>query len=67
MVLDMGTGCGILGIIAAKKASKVVAVDINPHAVRYAKENTELNGVSDKVFIVHGNLFTSTRLGKNSI
>jgi methylase of polypeptide subunit release factors len=31
-VLDMGTGCGILGILASEKASAVVAVDVNPYA-----------------------------------
>lgn len=57
VVLDMGTGCGILGIIAADKAAKVVMVDINPYAVRCAKENAKLNGVLDKVFFVQGDLF----------
>ena len=56
-VLDMGTGCGILGIVAARKASKVVAVDINPYAVRCAKENAKLNDVADKMFFIQGDLF----------
>src|SRR3972149_4355762 len=38
-VLDMGTGCGIVGVLAARKACEVVAVDVNPHAVRCAREN----------------------------
>jgi len=57
VVLDMGTGCGILGILAAKKARKVAAVDINPHAVRCAKMNAKLNGVMGKMDIRLGNLF----------
>lgn len=60
-VLDMGTGCGILGIIAAKKASKVLAVDINPSAVRCAKENAKLNGMAEKMLFIQGDLFTSIR------
>ncbi len=60
-VLDMGTGCGILGIVTAEKASKVLAVDINPHAMRCAKENAKLNGVAEKMFFVQGDLFTSIR------
>jgi len=56
-VLDMGSGCGILGIIAAKKASEVVAVDINPYAVRCTKENSELNNVRGKMTFVQGDLF----------
>ncbi|MEM3730299.1 MAG: class I SAM-dependent methyltransferase [Candidatus Bathyarchaeia archaeon] len=58
LVLEMGTGCGILGILAAKKAFNVVAVDINPHAVRCAKENAKLNKVSNKMHFVCGDLFT---------
>jgi release factor glutamine methyltransferase len=60
-VLDMGTGCGILGILAAKKASTVVAVDVNPHAVRCAKENAALNDVRSKMAFVQGDLFTPLR------
>lgn len=56
-VLDMGTGCGILGVIAAEKAAKVVAADVNPYAVRCAKRNAELNGVADKTFFLQGDLF----------
>jgi len=57
-VLDMGTGCGILGILAAKKASAVVAVDINPYAVHCAKENATLNNVRSEMAFVQGDLFT---------
>jgi release factor glutamine methyltransferase len=57
-VLDMGTGCGILGILAAKKASEVVAVDVNPYAVHCAKQNAELNNVRSKMTFIQGDLFT---------
>jgi release factor glutamine methyltransferase len=57
-VLDMGTGCGILGILAAKNANAVVAVDVNPYAVRCAKENAVLNNVRSKLTFVQGDLFT---------
>jgi release factor glutamine methyltransferase len=57
-VLDMGTGCGILGILAAKKANAVVAVDVNPYAVRCARENAKLNNVQNKIYYVQGDLFT---------
>jgi release factor glutamine methyltransferase len=57
VVLDMGTGCGILGILATKKAKKVVATDINPHAVNCTKANAGQNGVLAKMDIRLGNLF----------
>lgn len=50
-VMDMGTGSGILAIYAAKLgAKKIDAYDIDPVAVRVAKENFAQNGVSDKIF-----------------
>src|SRR5712691_2117058 len=46
-VLDVGTGSGILAIAAAKRgAGNVVAVDIDPLAVRAAMENAKGNDVS---------------------
>ncbi len=60
-VLDMGTGCGILGILAAKEASAVVAVDVNPYAVRCARENAEVNNVRGKMAFLQGDLFTPLR------
>jgi release factor glutamine methyltransferase len=44
-VLDMGTGTGLLGLIAAKYGGQVVAVDLNERALKCAKENAKLNGI----------------------
>src|SRR5215212_8989603 len=45
-VLDVGTGTGILAIAAAKALKRpIVAGDIDPEAVRVARENARLNGV----------------------
>jgi len=57
VVLDMGTGCGILAALAAKKAKKVLATDINPHAIRCAKKNAKMNGVEKKIEFRLGDLF----------
>lgn len=57
IVLDMGTGCGILGILAASKAERVVAVDVNPYAVRCAKVNSKVNKVYHKIELLRGDLF----------
>ncbi len=56
-VLDMGTGSGVCAIFAAKHAARVVAVDINPAAVRCAAINALLNGVEDRVEVRQGDLF----------
>lgn len=58
-VLDMGTGCGILGVITAKKARYVLAVDINPHAVQCAKHNAYLNKVNAKMAFLQSDLFSA--------
>lgn len=46
-VLDLGCGCGIVGIYAAKITGpqNVVMCDISPEAVRLSEENARLNGV----------------------
>ena len=49
-VIDVGTGCGILGILAADTAAEVVAIDLNPYAVRCAKENSKLNNAATRWF-----------------
>jgi release factor glutamine methyltransferase len=60
-VLDIGTGCGILGILAAKKASEVLLVDWNPYAIRCATKNAVLNGTYGKIAFIRSDLFTSLR------
>ena len=57
-VLDMGTGSGILGLLAAKEASEVVAVDVNPYAIRCAKQNAKRNSIHGKMAFLQGDLFT---------
>ena len=60
-VLDMGTGCGLLGILAAKRAVSVLAVDVNPHAVRCAKRNAVLNDTRSNMDFLQSDLFASLR------
>lgn len=57
--LEIGTGCGLLGIMAAEKAGRVVAIDINPYAVKCAKFNAELNHVAEKFEVILGDLFSA--------
>jgi ribosomal protein L11 methyltransferase len=49
-LLDAGCGSGILAISAARLgARRVLAVDVDPYACEAARENAELNGVSEAV------------------
>jgi len=58
-VLDMGTGSGVNGILAATKGAHVVAVDLNPHAVEAAVANAARNGVADRMDVRHGDVFST--------
>ena len=58
-VLDMGTGSGVCAVFAAKYARRVVAVDINPAAVRCAEINALLNHLEHKIDVRHGDLFAA--------
>ncbi|MDD1766696.1 MAG: methyltransferase, partial [Candidatus Methanomethyliaceae archaeon] len=52
-ILDMGCGCGVIGITVAKvrPRSRVTMVDINPTAIKLAKENIEKNSVTNAIAI----------------
>ena len=56
--LDIGTGSGILGIIALKSgASEVFGTDLDPNTLPAIEENLEANGLSDSNFVrVLGNI-----------
>lgn len=52
-VLDMGTGTGILGILASLRgAAKVIGIEIDPAAAANACENVELNLGGDQTAMV---------------
>jgi release factor glutamine methyltransferase len=60
-VLDMGTGSGVCAIFAARHARRVVAVDINPAAVRCADINAHLNHLEHRIELRQGDLFAPVR------
>jgi len=54
-LLDLGTGTGILALIAAfLGAEEVLAVDLNPLCVKTAKRNVELNHLEEVVKVIGG-------------
>lgn len=55
-VLDMGTGSGILAILAARQGAAVTATDINEGAIQCAQKNAALNKAKDIEFLC-GDLF----------
>ena len=51
VVLDAYCGAGTIGITAADHAKEVLAVELNPAAIRDAKRNAKLNGTENITFV----------------
>jgi len=58
-VLDMGTGSGVCALVAARRATRVVAADADPAAVFCARANAELSGVAARVEVIESDLFAA--------
>ncbi|TVL89630.1 methyltransferase domain-containing protein [Streptomyces sp. SAJ15] len=57
-VLEIGCGTGVIAVSAALAGcTRVVATDINPHAVRNAELNAARHGVAERVRCHTGDLF----------
>jgi hypothetical protein len=54
--LDLGTGCGVLGLLASRHSEQVWATDKNSRAVAFARFNTRLNGIAN-LECLEGDLF----------
>ncbi len=60
-IFDVGTGSGVLAIVAAKLgAQNIKAVDIDTTAVKVAKENIIQNNLADKIEVAEGDLLHGT-------
>lgn len=46
-VLEIGCGSGIISLLASRYAREVIAIDINPFAVRSLKESIGLNSIEN--------------------
>lgn len=51
-VLDLYCGIGTISLFAARKAGRVIGVEVVPQAIENAKENAERNGVLNTEFIL---------------
>lgn len=63
-VLDLGTGSGVQGIVAADKGAWVVATDINPQALVCTRRNAEKCDLTEKVKVIRSDLFSKIKQEK---
>lgn len=65
LFLDVCTGSGVIAIDSAYKgAKKIVALDINPEAIRAAKINVERHGFTGKIETRVSDMFAALKLGE---
>ena len=62
-MLDLGSGCGSQGLLAARHSRRVVATDSNPRAVLFTRFNIAINGQTN-MEAAGGNLFEPAAGGK---
>lgn len=65
-ILDVGTGSGILAILALKSgASYALGTDLDPFAITAARENADVNEIPEKDFdIIAGNIIDDDEIKK---
>lgn len=64
-VLEIGPGAGVISVFfALKGAKKVLAIDINPKAIKNTKENIKLHKLENKIEVRKGNLYSPIKKGE---
>lgn len=68
-ILDMGTGTGIIPILleAKGKGSSFVGLEIQEESVSLARRSVSLNGLEDRIQIVHGDIKEASKLLKQNV
>ncbi len=56
--IDLGAGCGVIPLILARKTegSRISGIEAQPEMADLARRNVSLNGLSDRITIVHGDV-----------
>jgi release factor glutamine methyltransferase len=58
-VLEIGTGCGILSVFAAKQGAKVDGVDILPECIQFSLDNAVRNNVYRQTRFYYSDMFSN--------
>ena len=62
VAFDIGTGTGVLAAVLARRGvGRVVATDLDPHALACARENVRRLGLQDCIDVVRADLFPDGR------
>ena len=66
VLLDVGTGSGILSVIGLMLGAKyVLGTDLDPNAIIATDENMEVNGLSKELYeVIEGNIIDDTKIQK---
>lgn len=58
VVAELGCGSGILSMVAARRAKRVYAVEIDDELIAFARGAARLNGLEDRIEFLHGDART---------
>jgi len=63
-VADLGTGCGVLPLLLARRdaVAHITAVEIQQELAGLARRNSELNGCSEKISVLYGDVRTIDKM-----
>jgi len=66
-IADVGTGSGIIAIVAAKRLpqAQVTAIDASRAAIEVARANAQSHGVADRIQWIESDLFAASPAGKS--
>ena len=53
-VIDLGTGTGVISLLIADAVKEICAMELNSRMADLARRNVELNGLTEKIFVVEG-------------
>jgi release factor glutamine methyltransferase len=63
MVLELGTGCGVIALECTRRGADVICTDINPHAVQLTYRNIQRNQrlLQGNIEVRQGDLFSAIK------
>ncbi len=64
LLIDLGCGCGVIGLYLSRFYEQVICVDISSQALEIAKENIELNNINNIELFLSDGLSDSELKGK---